>query len=69
MYANDFPKGLVRHRRVRHDLSQLVSLRDYCDSHHLSRSGALYRIHRRQVIAYKLSGRWWVLPPDSASHS
>ncbi len=63
-YQADFPRGELRHRRVKHELGRFVSLQDYCDSNYLSRSAALHRIHQRKVTAYKLQGRWYVLPPE-----
>jgi hypothetical protein len=64
IYQNDFPKGQLRFRRVKHELGQLVSLQNYCDSQFITRSTALHRIHQRKVTAYKLQGRWYVLPPE-----
>jgi len=58
----EFPSGKLKHQRVVHDPTQLISLKDYCDSVHCSRGAAMHRISYRKVIAYKLSGRWWVLP-------
>jgi hypothetical protein len=62
MYSNDFPKGELRFQKLPSDTSSLIAVADYCQREHLSRSGALYRIKQRQVKAWKLQGRWWILP-------
>lgn len=49
-------------RRVTVPSSSLIPLAEYAAREHLTHQGALHRIHRRKVRAWKFGGRWFVSP-------
>lgn len=51
-------------RQVQHDLSKLISLKEYAKLTHHSESTIRDRILRGSLVAYKLQSRWWLMPPD-----
>lgn len=59
---SEFPKGEIKHRRIRHSLNELVSLKQYCNTHNYSHSAVLNQVFTGKIIAYKICGRWWVVP-------
>lgn len=65
MSQAEFQAYQIKHRRVRHDLASMISLKTYCEQSFCRRETALYRIGRGEIIGYKLQGRWYVVPPDA----
>lgn len=51
-------------RRVQHDLSQLISLKDYAERTNYSQSTIRDRILRGSLVGYKLQSGWYLPPPD-----
>jgi hypothetical protein len=62
-YTSEFPSEHRKYQRLKHDPKTLINLKDYCALVHCGRKAAMYRIYRKQIVGYKLRGRWWVVPP------
>ena len=56
-YNNGYPPV---YRRLDFPLSQAIPLEEFCKKHHISRSGAMYRILNGTLPAWK-NGRYWLV--------
>ncbi|NEP17824.1 MAG: hypothetical protein F6J97_13115 [Leptolyngbya sp. SIO4C1] len=54
----------LKQRRLPADISKLVSLPVYCQQQTVDESTVRHWIATRQLVAYKIRGRWWI-DPDS----
>ena len=58
---SETPSGLVRHRKIKHAMSNLESVKVFAQRNFYTVDGAIKLIRERKIIGYKIGHRWYVV--------